>query len=205
MNKQEYAKALRRKEWRNKRKEILKRDNYACTKCKDTKELHVHHTYYLEGKMPWEVPNDCLITLCKSCHKKEHEGKSIQSFVRKADKKEPKRKVKKQPEKIKKMRFYKFMAVKSPEFKEVFDKSVNWREVKKPKGSISKGFDDRKLAEKWLLTTEKPKNKKPAKVDNLSKKDRELQKKYDEIKRKNKLPESNYKPLTFVKKKIKKK
>jgi hypothetical protein len=83
MTKEEYRKALKTKEWKHKRKAILKRDMYACTKCYSKENLHVHHTYYLEGKMPWEVPNDCLITLCKSCHEKEHEGRNILSFVKK--------------------------------------------------------------------------------------------------------------------------
>jgi hypothetical protein len=34
--------------------------------------LQVHHKAYREGKNPWESPDDELITLCSSCHKKEH-------------------------------------------------------------------------------------------------------------------------------------
>ena len=99
MNKKEYGKALRTKEWKHKRKEILKRDIFACTKCASKDNLHVHHTYYLEGKMPWEVPNDCLITLCKTCHEKEHEGRDIQSFIKKLP---PKQKPKKKKRKLSK-------------------------------------------------------------------------------------------------------
>jgi 5-methylcytosine-specific restriction endonuclease McrA len=78
-----YKELLQTKEWQNKRKLILKRDNYQCTTCNSKDNLHVHHKYYLEGKMPWEVPDDCLVTLCKICHKKEHKGKNIKSFIKK--------------------------------------------------------------------------------------------------------------------------
>ncbi len=83
MNKKEYQELLKREEWQNKRLVVLKRDNYKCVKCNCKKNLHVHHTYYLIDRMPWQVPDDCLITLCKVCHKKEHKGRSIQSFMRK--------------------------------------------------------------------------------------------------------------------------
>ena len=92
MNKKDYKELLKREEWKNKRKTILKRDNYKCVKCNCKKTLHVHHTYYLIGKMPWDVPDDCLITLCKICHDKEHKGKNIKSFFRR---KPPKNKLKK--------------------------------------------------------------------------------------------------------------
>lgn len=83
MNKKEYKELLQREEWQSKRKIILERDNYKCAKCNCKNNLHVHHKYYLEGKMPWDVPNDCLVTLCDICHKNEHKGKDIKSFVRK--------------------------------------------------------------------------------------------------------------------------
>lgn len=34
--------------------------------------LEVHHKAYRVGKNPWDSPDDELITLCSSCHKKEH-------------------------------------------------------------------------------------------------------------------------------------
>lgn len=40
-------------------------------------ELNVHHTYYIQGKEPWEYRDEALITLCRSCHKEEHETKNI--------------------------------------------------------------------------------------------------------------------------------
>lgn len=130
MTKEEYANALKSPQWISKRDRIKKRDGYECTKCNSTKYLHVHHTYYLRDRMPWQVPDDCLITLCKSCHKKEHAGKPISSFYRN----------------------------------------------KPPKNKL-----------------DKPVKKKSS--DKLSKADAELQKKYDEIKKKGKLPKSTYKPI----------
>ena len=82
MTKEEYYEALKSPQWIDKRERIKKRDGYTCTKCGCKDKLQVHHTYYLRGKMPWQVPDDCLITLCRSCHKKEHEGKPISSFYR---------------------------------------------------------------------------------------------------------------------------
>ena len=37
------------------------------------KGLNIHHTYYIEGKKPWEYENEALETLCEDCHKKRHE------------------------------------------------------------------------------------------------------------------------------------
>ena len=134
-SKEHYYYLLTLPEWIEKRDRIRKRDNYQCIFCGCKKELHVHHTYYLKNKAPWDVPDDCLITLCKSCHEKEHEGKAISSFT----KQEKKEKVKK-------------------------------------KGS-------------------KPKKKNYK----MSRADKRLQAKYDDLKDKSKLPPSNYKQLKFKK------
>jgi hypothetical protein len=137
MNKKEYKEALKSPEWVKKRDFIKKRDNYCCTICECKKELHVHHTYYLRGKMPWEVPDSCLITLCKDCHKKEHESRNISTFIK--------------------------------------------TNVDKRKNKITKGKSKKKVKKKIQ--------------DSLSKKDRELQDKYDVLK--NKLPSSTYTPLVY--------
>ena len=39
--------------------------------------LNIHHTYYIEGRKPWEYDNEALVTLCEDCHKKRHETSSI--------------------------------------------------------------------------------------------------------------------------------
>lgn len=55
------------------RDEVLKRDNYKCVRCPNTKQLTVHHKDRNgRGK---DDPNNCLDnleTLCRSCHAKEH-------------------------------------------------------------------------------------------------------------------------------------
>lgn len=132
MNKEDYQKALKSIKWVTKRNKIKKRDGNKCTKCGSTKSLHVHHTYYLKDKMPWEVPDECLVTLCKICHEKAHEGREIKSFFR----------------------------------------------VNPPKKS----------------KTIKIKSN-SCKTDTLSQVDIELQVKYNDLKRKGKLPECTYKPL----------
>lgn len=40
-------------------------------------DLQVHHTFYKKGLLAWEYENDSLLTLCSSCHKKEHQEKDI--------------------------------------------------------------------------------------------------------------------------------
>ncbi|KAB2810005.1 hypothetical protein [Phaeocystidibacter luteus] len=39
--------------------------------------LHVHHNYYVEGKLPWEYEDHALITLCNTCHSDLHEEETI--------------------------------------------------------------------------------------------------------------------------------
>lgn len=102
-----YELLLSTNEWQNKRDEILERDNYACTKCGkswtcsffhngqllhmhlsnivlggftfDSKPyiLHIHHKYYVIGRLPWEYKNDELQTLCNWCHEELHTTQGI--------------------------------------------------------------------------------------------------------------------------------
>ena len=64
--------------WRHRRTEILLRDAEACTICKSTDTLQIHHRQYQfvvrqnKFKLPWEYPDYLLITLCESCHKRGH-------------------------------------------------------------------------------------------------------------------------------------
>ena len=67
-------------QWKQRRGEILNRDNFACTKCGSDKTLQVHHIKYSKALEYWQYPDELLITLCKSCHEKEHEGKDIGTF-----------------------------------------------------------------------------------------------------------------------------
>lgn len=63
-----YADKLRDPRWQKKRLKIMERDGYACRDCgcKDAM-ITVHHTYYAKGG-PWETPDECLMTLCDTCH-----------------------------------------------------------------------------------------------------------------------------------------
>ncbi|MGX7688631.1 hypothetical protein ACWA1C_15810 [Flectobacillus roseus] len=38
----------------------------------EVKNLHVHHKYYQMGKLPWDYPDEALITLCWRCHEGIH-------------------------------------------------------------------------------------------------------------------------------------
>jgi hypothetical protein len=97
MTKSEYAQLLLTAEWNEVRIRILKRDKFVCRHCgaKDCR-LSVHHKIYLEGKLPWEVPDKFLISLCDDCHAKAHENRLISSFIKKRVPEEKKKKAKRQ-------------------------------------------------------------------------------------------------------------
>lgn len=71
-----YVDKLLDSRWQKKRLEIMGRDMFECQKCKtnDNKTLHVHHRHYINGREPWDYPNELLVTLCKDCHKSEEEA-----------------------------------------------------------------------------------------------------------------------------------
>jgi hypothetical protein len=67
-------------EWQTKRIKILVRDGYECQnpKCNNTGDsLHVHHKCYIKSEFPWEIDDKYLISLCRKCHKKEHDNNII--------------------------------------------------------------------------------------------------------------------------------
>jgi len=67
-----YKEKLLDPRWQKKRLEILQRDEFTCQSCGDDKStLHIHHRRYLQGRDPWDVPDNLLVTLCESCHEKE--------------------------------------------------------------------------------------------------------------------------------------
>jgi hypothetical protein len=71
-----YSEQLAHPNWQRKRLEILNRDSFECTDCGSKEnQLHVHHKYYKKGKMAWDYPDDCLITLCGQCHKSLEDSK----------------------------------------------------------------------------------------------------------------------------------
>ena len=64
---------LHSNEWKNKREQRLKLDNYRCQFCFSKKQLTVHHTSYRRfGNEPLEH----LITLCDQCHYTVHQNKN---------------------------------------------------------------------------------------------------------------------------------
>ncbi len=65
----EYHEYLKSDEWKVKREEVLKRDNYICKDCGKV-ATEVHHENY-EFLHTDEEKNYC-VSLCNECHKKRH-------------------------------------------------------------------------------------------------------------------------------------
>ena len=112
--------------------------------------------------MPWEVPDDCLVTLCGVCHEKEHEGKDIVTFMRhkppKLTRKEKRKnkpkaktlKVNNAPQKPKVITEYLYVAVKGKSGSKVFSQLGDWKSFMREVNGMVKGFNDRNLADHWL-------------------------------------------------------
>ena len=45
--------------------------------------LHVHHTYYIDGYLPWTYNSDSLITVCQKCHNEIHQSTIIPVYKNK--------------------------------------------------------------------------------------------------------------------------
>lgn len=76
-NKNDYQELLKDPKWISKRNQILSRDKNTCQFCgAQDKYLHVHHKEYWDGHLPWEYPDEMLITLCDECHRYMHENTS---------------------------------------------------------------------------------------------------------------------------------
>ena len=65
--------------WRKKRREILKRDNDECQRCKSlggySKAVVVHHIKHLKDRPDLALVDDNLVSLCEPCHNIEHPEK----------------------------------------------------------------------------------------------------------------------------------
>jgi 5-methylcytosine-specific restriction endonuclease McrA len=79
-----YESLLHTFEWLEKRDDILKRDGHRCAACRssrgdagDSGILQVHHRYYVLGWLPWDYPDEALVTLCMSCHWHLHETRQV--------------------------------------------------------------------------------------------------------------------------------
>jgi len=78
----EYLELLRHPFWQKRRLEVFQRDNFTCQKCTDTlSNLQVHHLYYKFDILPWDYPDDALLTLCDLCHAKAEFIKYLHRFV----------------------------------------------------------------------------------------------------------------------------
>ena len=81
-----YSDLLRSEQWLEKRKQILKRDEYQCRNCGSLSGLQVHHRQYQFLKIrdrfrkPWEYNDHNLITLCARCHQVGHKKYSVPVF-----------------------------------------------------------------------------------------------------------------------------
>jgi 5-methylcytosine-specific restriction endonuclease McrA len=68
-----YQKYLISKKWKNKRKEILEKQDY-CSFCFSNKIIHIHHSKYRDknGFVLGREKHKILFPLCASCHNKWH-------------------------------------------------------------------------------------------------------------------------------------
>jgi 5-methylcytosine-specific restriction protein A len=73
------GKFYRSKVWRKKREYILKRDQYLCQNClkygKNVEARVVHHIIEVEDEPALKMVNSNLVSVCMSCHNKEHPEK----------------------------------------------------------------------------------------------------------------------------------
>jgi hypothetical protein len=54
------------------RKCVLERDRYRCVNCGETNNLHAHHIVEWSKSKKRRYDTDNGVTLCRSCHAKEH-------------------------------------------------------------------------------------------------------------------------------------
>lgn len=66
------------KSWEDVRQQVLKRDNYECTWCREegrvtTDKLEIDHIEELQDRPDLKLEADNLRALCRSCHNKRHQ------------------------------------------------------------------------------------------------------------------------------------
>jgi len=66
-----YTELLKDERWKWLSSTVKQRDNFTCQRCGSIENLEVHHTKYT-SYLPWETPEQYLITLCYDCHKAAH-------------------------------------------------------------------------------------------------------------------------------------
>jgi 5-methylcytosine-specific restriction endonuclease McrA len=73
--------------WKERRKQILERDNSKCVICSSTSNLEVHHRQYHfigavnQFKPPWEYADHLMITLCNRCHQRGHAKFKVPTII----------------------------------------------------------------------------------------------------------------------------
>lgn len=79
INTGQIKKFYKSREWKHKRKDILKRDNYECQRCKReggySKATTVHHKEHLDKRPDLALVDENLESLCGACHNIEHPEK----------------------------------------------------------------------------------------------------------------------------------
>ena len=105
MDEKEIKKFYNSKEWKQKREDILKRDNYECQDCIDRlkkaklkgitligrdrlirRAEQVHHIEELKVRPDLKLDNDNLTSLCNICHNLRHD-RYVYGFLKKNKKK----------------------------------------------------------------------------------------------------------------------
>ena len=83
------------KPWRKKRREILRRDNRECQRCKSKGKYHkaetVHHKRHLKDCPELALVDSNLISLCFNCHNIEHPEKLKKPEVERRERITPER------------------------------------------------------------------------------------------------------------------
>ena len=73
-----YQDMLNSERWKQKRQEILERDDYTCRSCQRKTATEVHHICYYTNSHPADYPGHLLRSFCTECHQREHE---MQAYV----------------------------------------------------------------------------------------------------------------------------
>ena len=73
--KTDYEKYMQSPQWQAKRLKVLKRDNYKCQHCNCVVTHYTAHVHHLSYKYFGNEPLRHLVTLCRECHRKEHNYK----------------------------------------------------------------------------------------------------------------------------------
>lgn len=70
-----YSDQLQDRRWQRRRLERMSAEKWTCQRCgciRNEIALHVHHLEYLNGRAPWDYPDDLLLVVCNPCHKEIH-------------------------------------------------------------------------------------------------------------------------------------